>query len=214
VAAVDLAAREPVDRLTAVDDARATWNRRHREREAPAERQPPAEWLSDNHDALASRVGGRALDLACGTGRNALYLARLGFTVDAVDVSDVAVQQLTATAGRAGAAVHARVADLEQEGKSLPPAAYELVVLINYLQRDLFAVIPETLAPGGIVIAETVTRAHIEQLQRPFDPRFVLEPGELATAFAGLHVLRYREAVVQRGGRPRAVASVLAELSV
>ena len=61
------------------------------------------------------------------------------------------------------------------------------------------------------MIAETVTRAHIEQLGRPFDPRFVLEPGELATAFAGLRVLRYQEAVVQRGGRPRAVASIVAE---
>jgi tellurite methyltransferase len=192
-----------------VDDARVTWNERYRSREIADH--PPSEWLTENEMLIAQRTGGRALDLACGTGRNALYLAAVGFTVDALDISDVAVERLTAVATAHGAEVHARVAYLEREAGSLPADRYAVVVLINYLQRDLFTVIPSTLAPGGIVIAETVTRAHIEQLTRPFDPRFVLEPGELATAFVGLHVLHYHEAVLQRGGRPRAVASIVAE---
>ena len=85
-----------------------------------------------------------------------------------------------------------------------------MVVLIDYLQRSLFESVPRALAPGGVLIAETVTRAHIEQLGRSFDHRFVLEPGELARAFPGLTVLRSREGIVDRAGRPRAVASLVA----
>jgi tellurite methyltransferase len=194
-----------------VDDPRAIWNQRYRERSAATENGSPSEWLAEHEAALTARAEGRALDLACGTGRNALYLAAVGFTVDALDISDVAVQRLTAAATERGAEVHARVADLEREAGSLPADRYAVVVLINYLQRELFTIIPSVLALGGIVIAETVTRAHIDQLGRPFDPRFVLGPGELATAFVDLRVLHYHEAVVQRGGRPRAVAGIVAE---
>ncbi|MGI8712969.1 MAG: class I SAM-dependent methyltransferase [Solirubrobacteraceae bacterium] len=192
-----------------MDDAREKWNRRYRERDASAEPAAPSEWLTENQAELKRHTGGRALDLACGTGRNALHLAQLGFTVDALDVSDVAIAQLSASAAQQRAAVHAREADLEHE--SLPEQEYDVVALLNYLQRDLFGSIGESLRPGGIVLAETVTRAHIEQLEHPFDPAFALQPGELATAFTGLRVLHYHEGVVQRSGRPRAVASVVAQ---
>jgi tellurite methyltransferase len=178
--------------------ARQTWNARYRERgSAPGH---PADWLTENRALLRGR---RALDLACGTGRNARYLAQLGFTVDAVDISEVAIESLQGVAG-----VTARVADLEHDG--LPGGGYDVIALINYLQRDLFAAVAAALGPGGIVAAETVTRAHVEQLGRSFDDRFLLESGELRDAFPGLEVVRYREGVVERGGRPRAVASIIA----
>jgi SAM-dependent methyltransferase len=179
--------------------ARETWNARYRERgNGPA---PPSDWLMQNRSLLA---GTRALDLACGTGRNARFLAGLGFTVDALDISDVAIETLEGVAG-----VRARVADLERE--ALPTGAYDVVLIINYLQRDLFAAAAAALAPSGVLIAETVTRAHVEQLGRSFDSRFLLEPGELRGAFAGLDVLRFEEGVVQRSGRPRAVAALVAQ---
>jgi hypothetical protein len=83
--------------------------------------------------------------------------------------------------------------------------------MINYLQRDLFDAAADALAPGGVLIAETVTRAHVEQLGRTFDHRFLLEPGELHDAFPDLHVLRFKEGVVQRSGRPRAIAALVAQ---
>lgn len=190
-----------------MDDPREKWNRRYREQGPPAAR-GPSQWLRENQVQLEQRRGGRALDLACGPGRNALHLAALGLSVEALDISDVAIEQLTAAASDADLAVDARVCDLEHE--RLAAARYDVVVLIDYLQRSLFESVPWALAPGGVVIAETVTRAHIEQLGRSFDPRFVLEPGELARAFPGLTVLRSQEAVVQRSGRPRAVASLVA----
>jgi tellurite methyltransferase len=162
---------------------------------------PPSDWLAANRGLLR---GTRALDLACGTGRNARFLARLGFTVDALDISEVAIEALQGVAG-----VHARTVDLEHE--PLPTGAQDVVVLINYLQRDLFAGAAAALAPGGVLIAETVTRTHVEQLGNSFDERFLLEPGELRHAFGGLEVLRYEEGVVRRSGRPRAVAAIVAQ---
>ena len=82
---------------------------------------------------------------------------------------------------------------------------------INYLQRDLFGSLARALTSGGILIVETVTRAHVEELGKSFDPRFVLEHNELLRSFPDLHLRHYREGVVDRSGRPRAVASLLAE---
>jgi tellurite methyltransferase len=182
--------------------ARETWNARYRERgEDDGPPTPPSDWLVENQALIG---GTRALDLACGAGRNARYLAGLGFTVDALDISDVAIAALQGIDG-----VQARAADLECE--PLPAGAYDVVLMINYLQRDLFAAAANALAPGGVLLAETVTRAHVEQLGRVFDPRFLLEPGELRDAFPGLRVLRFKEGVVQRSGRPRAVAALVAQ---
>jgi tellurite methyltransferase len=182
--------------------ARETWNARYRERgKDHGPPTPPSDWLVENQALIG---GTRALDLACGTGRNARYLAGLGFSVDALDISDVAIAALQGVAG-----VRARAVDLECE--PLPAGAYDVVLIINYLQRDLFATAADALAPGGVLVAETVTRAHVEQLGRAFDARFLLEPGELRDAFGGLHVLRFEEGVVQRLGRPRAVAGLVAQ---
>ena len=179
--------------------ARETWNARYRERGIDSA--PPSDWLMQNRALIG---GTRALDLACGTGRNARFLAGLGFTVDALDISDVAIEALDGVPG-----VRACVADLERE--PLPAGAYDVVLIINYLQRDLFAPATAALAPRGVLIAETVTRAHVAELGRAFDSRFLLEPGELRDAFPGLDVLRFEEGVVQRSGRPRAVAALVAQ---
>jgi tellurite methyltransferase len=179
--------------------ARETWDARYRERGTATG--PPSDWLVANQALLR---GTRALDLACGTGRNAVFLAGRGFAVDALDISEVAIAALRGVAG-----VRAWTVDLE--GAQLPTGRYDVVVLINYLQRDLFAGAAAALAPGGVLIGETVTRAHVEQLERAFDRRFLLEPGELREAFPALEVLRYEEGVVQRSGRTRAVAAIVAQ---
>jgi SAM-dependent methyltransferase len=98
--------------------------------------------------------------------------------------------------------------DLERD--ALPVAHYDVIVQIDYLQRSLFEPLARALTPGGILIVETVTRAHAEELGHGFDPRFLLDRGELPASFPDLHVLRYEEGVVERRGRPRAVASLVA----
>ncbi len=190
------------------DDARELWNGRYAERGVRAFTEAPGAWLVENRELLSSVRGARALDVACGDGRNAGYLARLGFAVDAIDISDIAIDSLTAAAKAQPLAVRALRLDLASD--PLPDGHYDVVMQFNYLQRSLFSALATALAPGGLLIAETVTRAHVEELGHSFDPRFLLEAGELRDAFADLEVVRYEEGVRERSGRARAVASLVA----
>jgi SAM-dependent methyltransferase len=169
----------------------------------------PSEWLVEHGSLLGG--AGRALDVACGDGRNALYLARLGFEVDAVDVSHVTIDALRAAAPERAPAVRPRVVDLEHE--PLPEGEYDVVVSFNYLQRDLFGALERALRPGGWLLFETFGPAHLEELGKPINPAYVLASGELLRAFPGLRVRHYREGVAERPGGPRGIASLLAQRS-
>jgi tellurite methyltransferase len=188
--------------------AREKWNRRYAEPGFTPFPDTPSEWLLENEGLLGR--GGRALDVACGDGRNSRYLAEaLGFAVEAIDVSDVASEALRAAAASRGLAVAARAVDLEVE--PLPAGPYDLIVNLNYLQRDLFGPVAAALRPGGVLVFETFTQAHVTELGHEFDPGFLLAPNELLHAFPALLVRHYREGTVERGGRPRAVASLVAQ---
>jgi tellurite methyltransferase len=187
--------------------ARERWNERRSLSRFEPFPDAPAEWLVAHGSLLGS--AGRALDVACGDGRNALHLARLGFEVDAVDVSDVAIDALLAAAPERAPGVHPRVVDLERE--PLPEAAYDVVVNFNYHQRDLFPALERALRPGGWLLFETLARAHIDELGKRINPAYVLGDNELLHAFPGLRVRRYREGVVARDCGPRGVASLVAQ---
>lgn len=192
--------------------ARERWNQRFASAGAAPGQDAPSEWLVEN-EALLRELRGhdnlRALDVAAGSGRNALYLAALGFEVDAVDISDVAIDQLRAAAGERGLAVHGQVLNLENA--ALPDGPYDVVVSMNYLQRDLFGALAAALKPGGLLLFETFAAVHIEQLGHGVNPDYVLQGNELLRAFAELHVRRYSEGVTERSGRPRGVASLVAQ---
>ncbi|MDX6718275.1 MAG: tellurite methyltransferase [Solirubrobacteraceae bacterium] len=192
--------------------ARERWNERYAEGAFQPFPAAPAEWLLEHRSWLrevsGDREDPRALDVACGDGRNARYLVELGFAVDAVDVSDLAIASLRAAAAERGLRVSPRVHDLEREP---PPAcAYDVVVCMNYLQRDLFGALQDALRPSGLLLFETVARAHVEELGRQFNPAYLLDRNELLRAFPALHVLHYREGVAERRGEPRGVASIVA----
>ena len=144
---------------------------------------------------------GRALDLACGAGRNALYLAQIGWEVVAVDSSASAVRIVRERAAAANVWIDARVADLEAGGFMIDPGAFDLICDFFYLQRDLFGPIREGVRPGGVVAAEI----HLRD-EKPH--RFVLAPGELRREFEGWKILYYSEAV--RAGQTRPSAAILA----
>jgi len=144
---------------------------------------------------------GRALDLACGAGRHALYLAGLGWDVEAVDSSPTAMRLLRGRAAAAGLRIDTRIADLETGAFAIEPAGYDLICDFFYLQRDLFPQIRGGVRPGGIVAAEI----HLRDEQ---PHRFVLEPGELRREFEGWKILYYSEAV--RPGQSRPSAAILA----
>ena len=186
-----------------MQDAAKEWDERYRQgRTMPDE---PAALLVENLSLLPK--GGKALDIAMGTGRNALYLASLGFRVTGVDVSAVAVDKCREKAERLGLPIEALVADLERS--PLPSNEYDLIVNFYYLQRSLTAQIVAALRTGGVLVFESFT---IDQLQfgwGPKSPDHLLRPGELREMFAEMEPLLYHEGVVQGDRGPKAVASLM-----
>jgi SAM-dependent methyltransferase len=139
---------------------------------------------------------GRALDLACGAGRNALFLASLGWHVTAVDRSAVGVRLLRERA--AGMSVDARIADLEGGGFAIEPAAFDLICDFYYLQRDLFPAIREGVRPGGVFTGA------IHLFQEGRGAQYTLQAGELRDEFRGWKILFYSESPEPGPHRPSA----------
>jgi 2-polyprenyl-3-methyl-5-hydroxy-6-metoxy-1,4-benzoquinol methylase len=187
---------------TPSESDRERWDRRFASSDYIYGREP-AGFLRDNVELLPT--SGRALDVAAGEGRNAVFLALLGLEVDAVDISEVGLAKASQLADEAGVALTTIVADLSDY--SITPESYDVVVVINYLQRDLIDDLRAALKPGGIVVYETYTVAQLDipgahHLRR----EYLLEPGELAAFFKGFEVIAYSETADDH----QAVASLVA----
>jgi SAM-dependent methyltransferase len=148
---------------------------------------------------------GHALDLACGPGRHAIYLARLGWRVTAVDSSAVAIGLLRAQT--AGLSLDAHLADLERGQFAIAPDAYNLICDFYYLRRSLFPQIRAGVHPGG-VFAGAIHLLDDAPAMRPRNPDFLLHPGELRGLFDGWKVLFYSEG--DEPGRSRRTARIVA----
>ena len=153
---------------------------------------------------------GRALDLAAGEGRNALFLAENGFEAEAVDVSPVAITRVRKSAKVRGVKVKAVVADLDTY--RIPPGHYDVILNFYFLDRHLIPRIRKGLKKGGMVVFETYT-AEQKKLGTggPGQDKYVLKPNELLRLFRGFHVLFYREGVFREGDKRRAIASLIAQ---
>lgn len=162
----------------------------------------PADFLVEN---IALLPTGRALDIAMGEGRNAVFLAGRGFTVDGVDISPETVARAGEAARAAGVTINARVADLEG-GYEIRENVYDLIICFNYLQRSLIPAIKKGVRPGGAVVYETYT---IDQLQfgHPRNPDYLLGHNELLDMFRDFHCMLYHEGIT---GENKAVAGIIA----
>jgi tellurite methyltransferase len=163
---------------------RARWNRRYRERRVSIE---PANLLVEHTDRL---MGGRALDLACGTGANALFLAGLGYRVEAVDVSEVALRIAQAEARRRRVVVNWIQADARRLPLVRP--SYDCVVVCRFLLRPVMPVVASLLRPGGYLFYESY---NVRRLVRhpQFNRKYLLGVGELPTWFESLSTVVWRE---------------------
>jgi SAM-dependent methyltransferase len=147
----------------------------------------------------------RALDLACGAGRNALWLAEHGWSVTAVDGAPDAIAILCNRATQRGLTVDARIADLEKGEYPITLEAWDLIAICYYLQRDLFEPAKRGLVPGGTIIA----MVHItEPGEEPTAHR--LRPGELENYFQGWEILHSYEGRPHDAAHQRSVAEVVA----
>ena len=164
----------------------------------------PAQFLTDNLNLLPK---GRALDLAMGSGQNAVYLAGKGFEVEGVDISPRAINDALELAEKLGVKINVQVADLEADYK-IKKAYYDVIICFHYLQRSLVPHIIEGLKQGGMVVYETYIVDQARLFGKPRNPDFLLQYNELLDLFRNLRCLRYREGVID--GK-QAIASIVAQ---
>lgn len=163
----------------------------------------PAQFLVENIELLPK---GRALDLAMGAGRNAIYLAKMGFEVEGVDISPEAVRSAQESARKVGVTIRAQTANLESNYR-IKEGAYDVIICFNYLQRSLISQIKGGLRKGGMVLYETFI---VDQTRfgKPTNPDYLLKHNELLDMFRDFRCLRYREGIMPG---PKAIASIIAE---
>jgi len=163
----------------------------------------PAQFLVDNTDLLAR---GRTLDVAMGSGRNAIYLAKMGFEVEGIDTSRETIEKALVRALQEGITIQTRVEDLEKI-PYIDEDTYDLVICFNYLQRSLMPQMKNWVKPGGMLVYETFI---VDQVRfgKPRNPDHLLRHNELLHTFKDFRVLRYREGIIK--GK-KAIASIVAQ---
>ena len=197
-------------------DDRDRWQRRYREGAYGERTHPSALVVETVPDVLATQRATAgdaqdllALDIACGAGRNALYLAGLGYRVDAIDIAAEALARGEAAARAAGLAVSWVEHDLDH-GLPRGLGDYDLSLIVRYLDLSLVTAAAERLRPGGYLICE----AHLKSDRPVIGPRdgnFRVDPGELRAAAAGLQVVEYWEGLTSDpDGRAVALARLVA----
>jgi tellurite methyltransferase len=180
------------------------WDERYRLRERPEEDLDAAPTPLVVATAGNLRPG-KALDLACGVGRNALWLAEHVWDVTAVDGAATAIEILRDRASERGLKINAIVANLESDKFEIEPSRWNLIAMCYYLQRNLFEPAKQGVVPRGVVISIV----HItEPGEEPTAHR--LRPGELEKYFAGWEILHRYEGKPNDSAHRRAVAEIVA----
>jgi tellurite methyltransferase len=179
-------------------DERASWNRRYRQG-SHTSLEPDALLPNAYKEFIIPLLpsAGRALDVAGGVGRHAIWLAERGWRVTLVDISDTGVHQARENARRRAKQIAFEVRDLAEfrAGKS----RYDLVLVFFYLQREIFPELVKALRPGGVLVYKTYTQRQRNFGGGPTHPMHLLKPQELLRAFSALQILHYQETIRDRG---------------
>jgi 2-polyprenyl-3-methyl-5-hydroxy-6-metoxy-1,4-benzoquinol methylase len=162
-----------------VDADRKRWNKRYAGEGYLLGVQPSPFLAEQLAGLLALCPGRRALDIACGEGRNSVFLARHGFSVTGIDIAEQALAKGARLAATSGVTVDFRRADLE---RCAITGSYDLILNVNFLLRRLIPALVAALAPGGILLVDTILA--VPGTVSPHRPEHLLQPGELARLFA------------------------------
>jgi len=202
--------------LSISDKEREHWNRKYRE--------APGAWLVPDRflaRAFAEYIlplfpqGGAALDVAGGAGRHAIWLAKQGWEVTLIDISETGVEQAQQNAGTLASHIHFVVDDLthfkaaqtyfetsrgtssETWSETSLKISFDVVIAFFFLRREMFAEVVRAVRPGGLLVYKTYTRVQTKLPSGPKNPEHLLAPGELLQLASGLNVLHYREEVAE-----------------
>jgi len=169
-----------------VSGIRDKWDRIYREAEDVIPE--PAQVLADNAHLLPE--SGIALDLACGLGGSALFLAQRRLDTQAWDISAEAISRLNSNAQRLGLSLHAETRDVVES----PPEAesFDVIVISRFWERSLSLAITKALKPGGLLFYQTYTREKATGIG-PTNPAYLLDTNELLRLFGSLRLVFYRE---------------------
>ena len=168
------------------DAAQARWDKIYRD---AVQSGKVVDVLRDNVHLLT--WPGRSLDVACGLGANALFLAHFGLTSHAWDISPVAVAKLSDLAREQDVTVHAQARDVVANPPD--PASYEVIVVSNFLDRTLFPSLINALTPGGLLFYQTYSRLRVDDAG-PRNEAYRLAANELLSlCHPSLRVVVYRE---------------------
>jgi tellurite methyltransferase len=162
----------------------------------------PSPLLTEALELIAS-IGreetSRALDVACGSGREAVALALAGWEVDALDVLPDALDRARDLARRSGVNINTVPRDLRQPD-ALPAAAYDLVTVFRFLHRPALPMIGDAVAPDGFLIYEAFNRRNLGgSHDKPLKPARLLDDGELSAAFPDFEIFMARDGVEREG---------------
>jgi tellurite methyltransferase len=180
-----------------VSTERERWNQKYREK--------PGAWLdpdpflargfSEYIQPLFPR-GGSALDLAGGAGRHAIWLAKQGWDVTLIDLSETGVELARQNAGPLASHIHMVIDDLTQFRAS--QTQFDLVMGFFYLEREIFPEIVKVVRPGGMLLYKTYTTDQLKLPGGPKDASHLLAPGELLLMVSGMRVLHYCEKLAEK----------------
>ena len=163
--------------------------------------------------SLTNNKQSTVLDLACGSGRNGLYLIDNDIPVTFADVNATAIEQVQQLAAMANNSQHADFwsIDFEQEDEMpLADKSFAAIMVFRYLHRSLFKQIKQAILPDGLIIYETFTTAQV-QFGRPKNPDFLLKSGELLDVFSNWEVLHSFEGTIElANGSKQAIAQIVA----
>ncbi len=183
---------------------REKWNAKYRDvREAPREPSPLVTSLADHLPA-----GGRAIDVAGGAGRHAIWLAQRDFDVTLADTSEVGLQLASQRSKDVGVSIQTRHIDLEVE--PFPAGPWDVILSFQFLWRPLFDVFPAVLNPGGLLIVIQPTRSNLLRHAKP-PARFLLDDGELPQLVKSLKILHYEEGWLAEGRHDAVVVAARRE---
>lgn len=181
-----------------MEDERAAWNQRYRER-THGSREPDPFLVRAYEEFIEPMFPrpGLALDVGGGTGRHAIWLAQRSWKVELVDISDIGVGEARKNAGELAERIRFRVADLKE--LALPKRQYDLVLVFFYLERSILQKIGKAVRAGGLLVFKTYTWQQTKFGGGPSHPMHLLDENELLLKFSRMQILYYNEMLRDRG---------------